>query len=111
MPYMPSGKHLIAGEWVAEANTFNSSPAHGPAHPFSIGTPELVNRACEAAEVAFASYGYNSRAERARFLRSIADEIDARGDAITEIGTQETGLPEARLQGERGRTTGKINFL
>lgn len=111
MPYTPSGKHLIAGEWVTEANTFASSPAHGPAHPFSIGTPELVNRACEAAEAAFESYGYTSRIERARFLRTIADEIDARGEAITEIGTQETGLPEARLQGERGRTTGQLRLF
>lgn len=28
-------------------------------------------------------------------------------DTITSIGTFETGLPEARLQGERGRTTGQ----
>lgn len=28
-------------------------------------------------------------------------------DTITAIGTFETGLPEARLQGERGRTTGQ----
>jgi NADP-dependent aldehyde dehydrogenase len=111
MPYTPSGKHLIAGEWIAESNTFHSTPAHGPAHPFSTGTPELVNRACEAAEAAFESYGFTSRAERARFLRSIADEIDARGDAITEIGTQETGLPEARLAGERGRTVGQLRLF
>ena len=111
MPYTPSGKHLIAGEWVTEANSFASSPAHGPSHTFSIGTPELVNRACSAAEAAFESYGYITRAERARFLRTIADEIDARGDAMTEIGTQETGLPEARLQGERGRTTEQLRLF
>jgi hypothetical protein len=46
-----------------------------------------------------------SPAERAAFLNRIADEIEARAE-ITEIGTQETGLPAARLEGERGRTTG-----
>lgn len=56
-------------------------------------------------------YGYTTRAERARFLRTIANEIDARGDAITEVGTQETGLPEARLQGERGRTIGQLRLF
>ncbi|WP_108887812.1 aldehyde dehydrogenase (NADP(+)), partial [Pseudoprimorskyibacter insulae] len=70
-----------------------------------------VNRACEAAEEAFWSYGYSTRAERAAFLNAIADEIEARGDAITQIGTQETGLPEARLQGERGRTTGQLRLF
>lgn len=64
-----------------------------------------------AAEYAFSSYGYSSRAERAIFLNRIADEIDARGDDITEIGYQETGLPEARLIGERGRTVGQLRMF
>ncbi len=111
MVFTPNGKHLIAGEWVDGAGTFASSPAHGPVHHFAVGTPELVNRSCEAAEDAFWSYGYSTRAERAAFLRAIADEIEARAEAITEIGTQETGLPAARLQGERGRTTGQLRLF
>ncbi len=109
--FTPHGKHLIAGEWVAGDATFSSEPAHGPAHDYSVGTPALVDRACEAAEEAFWSYGYSTREERAAFLNAIADEIDARGEAITEIGTQETGLPEARLQGERGRTVGQLRLF
>lgn len=111
MTFTPNGKHLVAGEWLDGNGTFTSSPAHGPAHDFAVGTVELVNRAAEAAEEAFLSYGYSSRAERAAFLRAIADEIEARADAITEIGTQETGLPVARLQGERGRTTGQLRLF
>lgn len=109
--FTPHGKHLIAGEWVASGQTFASEPAHGPAHEFSVGTVDLVNSACEAAEEAFWTYGYTSREERALFLEAIADEIEARAEAITEIGTQETGLPEARLQGERGRTTGQLRLF
>lgn len=111
MVFTPKGKHLVAGEWLDGAGTFASTPAHGPSHEYAIGTVELVNRACEAAEEAFWSYGYSSRAERAAFLRAIADEIEARAEAITEIGTQETGLPVARLQGERGRTTGQLRLF
>jgi NADP-dependent aldehyde dehydrogenase len=111
MTFTPHGKHLIAGEWVAGDATFDSSPAHGPVHAFSVGTVELVDDACQAAEDAFLSYGYSTREERAVFLNAIADEIDARGDAITEIGTQETGLPAARLQGERGRTVGQLRLF
>lgn len=111
MTFTPHGKHLIAGEWVAGDTTFDSSPAHGPVHAFSIGTVALVDQACQAAEDAFLSYGYSTREERAVFLNAIADEIDARGDAITEIGTQETGLPAARLQGERGRTVGQLRLF
>ncbi|UNK38045.1 aldehyde dehydrogenase (NADP(+)) [Shinella sp. H4-D48] len=111
MAFTPNGKHLVAGQWLDGNGTFTSSPAHGPSHQFAVGTVELVNRAAEAAEEAFLSYGYSSRATRAAFLRAIADEIEARADAITEIGTQETGLPVARLQGERGRTTGQLRLF
>jgi NADP-dependent aldehyde dehydrogenase len=111
MSFTPTGKHLINGEWVATEPTFDSSPAHGPAHTFSTGNADLVDQACRAAEEAFLTYGYSPRDKRAFFLDAIADEIESRGDAITEIGTQETGLPEARLQGERGRTSGQLRLF
>ncbi len=111
MTFTPHGKHLIGGDWIGTEETFLSSPAHGDAHGFSVGTPALVDAACRAAEDAFWSYGYLSRETRAAFLNAIADEIEARAEAITEIGTQETGLPEARLQGERGRTTGQLRLF
>ena len=109
--FTPHGKHLIAGEWVGGETTFTSEPAHGPAHEYSVGTPALVDAACTAAEEAFWTYGYTTREQRAAFLNAIADEIEARAEAITEIGTQETGLSEARLNGERGRTTGQLRLF
>jgi len=111
MSYNLKGKHLIAGQWVAGEQTFQSEPAHGPANTFPVGTPAMVDQAARAAEEAFWSYGYSTREERAKFLNRIADEIDARGAEITEIGTQETGLPEVRLNGERGRTVGQLRLF
>jgi NADP-dependent aldehyde dehydrogenase len=108
---MLTGKHLIFGQWVGGDTTFTNEPVSGTPDSFATGTPEMVNRAALAAEEAFWSYGYSTRAERATFLRSIADEIDARGDAITAMGCKETGLPEARLIGERGRTTGQLKLF
>jgi 2,5-dioxopentanoate dehydrogenase len=108
---MLTGKHLIAGDWVGNAQTFASSPAHGPSHDFSVGTPDHVDAACRAAEAAFPAFAAKTRAERAAFLNRIADEIDARGPQITEIGTQESGLPAARLEGERGRTCMQLRLF
>ncbi|HLQ19749.1 MAG TPA: aldehyde dehydrogenase family protein, partial [Tabrizicola sp.] len=108
---MLTGKHLIAGDWIGNDQTFTSSPAHGPSHQFSVGTPAHVAAACDAAEAAFPTYAAKTRAERAAFLNRIADEIEARGPEITEIGTQETGLPAARLEGERGRTTMQLRLF
>lgn len=108
---MLTGKHLIAGEWVDGPSSFENMPTFGDADSFFVGTPELVAKAAEAAEEAFWSYGYAPRAKRAEFLNAIADEIDARGEDITLMGTKETGLPEGRLQGERGRTVGQLRLF
>ena len=108
---MLNGKHLIAGSWIGGDNTFASQPAHGSAQNFAVGSVDLVGRACDSAEEAFCDYGYSSVETRAAFLNRIADEIDVLGDEITLIGSQETGLPEARLIGERGRTTSQLRLF
>ena len=109
--FHPHGKHLIAGEWVGGGETFANSPATGESDQFQSGTPAHVNQACEAAEDAFWSYAYSSRESRADFLDAIADEMEARAEIITEVGARESGLPTARLQGERGRTTGQLRLF
>ncbi|MCV9938293.1 aldehyde dehydrogenase (NADP(+)) [Boseaceae bacterium BT-24-1] len=106
-----TGRHLIAGEWTESETTFRSMPIDGGGRVFFAGTPELVDAAASAAEEAFWSYGYSAREERASFLEAIAEEIERRGAEITEIGAQETGLPTARLEGERGRTTGQLRLF
>ncbi|AEF56227.1 aldehyde dehydrogenase (NADP(+)) [Marinomonas posidonica] len=108
---MLTGQHFIAGKWVKSEDTFSSNPASGPSHSFYLARAADVETAVKAAEAAFELYGYSSRQDRAVFLNAIADEIEARGDSITEIGVQETGLPEARLQGERGRTVAQMRLF
>lgn len=108
---MLHGKHFIAGVWTAADTSFDNMPVEGRADSFAAGTPEHVNRAVAAAEDAFWSYSTTSRAQRAAFLRTIAYEIDARGDAITAMGVKETGLSETRLVGERGRTVGQLRLF
>lgn len=49
-----------------------------------------------------------SYAKRSEFLRSIAEEIEALGDALIAAANTETNLPEARLQGERTRTVNQL---
>ncbi|KSV78250.1 2,5-dioxovalerate dehydrogenase [Sinorhizobium sp. GL2] len=111
MSFIPHGRHFIAGARVATDAQFRSAPAHGSAHSFSVGTPALVEAACRAAEEASWTYCATSRKERAIFLEAIADEIEKRAEAITAIGSAETGLPEARLISERGRTIGQLRLF
>ena len=111
MTFKPHGQHLISGQWVAGKNTFKSSPTSGPSFEFSVAGVEEINAAVQAAEDAFWSYGYVTCEKRAAFLNTIADEIEVRAAVITQIGCVETGLPEARLNGERGRTTGQLRLF
>lgn len=109
---MLKGMHCIAGEWVdGDGITFQNEPVYGEPETFSMGTVGLIDRAARAAEEAFPSYSALSRTERAAFLRRIADEIDAIGDELTPMVQKETGLPEGRVIGERGRTVNQIRLF
>ncbi|SEN73192.1 NADP-dependent aldehyde dehydrogenase [Loktanella fryxellensis] len=106
-----TGHHLIDGDWVGGGVPFTSDPVTGdPVTVLSAGTAQ-VDAAMQAAEAAFAIYGWTSRTDRAAFLDAIADQIDARGDALTAHGSAETGLPAARLIGERGRTCMQLRLF
>ncbi len=108
---MTIGQHLIAGTWTGADDTFTNAPISGPPDAFAKGSPALVDAAATAAEAAFSAFAETTRGERAELLRDIASRIDARGEAITAIGTRETGLPAARLDGERGRTVGQLRLF
>ena len=98
-----TGRHLIDGNWIDADSTFTSSPLTGPSLTVAEGTAAHVD---QAADACFATLGPMSATRHAKLLRAIAVEIDRVADVITAHGTAETGLPEARLIGERGRTTG-----
>lgn len=108
---MLTGTSLVAGAPATGGMPFENTPVEGQAGRFLGADPATVAKACEAADAAFESFAATSRTERATFLRRIADEIEARGDALTAQGAKETGLPTARLEGERGRTTGQLRLF
>lgn len=74
-------------------------------------TEEEVARAIDLAAAAFPIYRQLSGQERGAFLRAIAEEIEAVAEEIAARGPLETGLPEARLRGETGRTTGQLRLF
>jgi len=80
-------------------------PAYGGANAADL------ERACALAHAAFDAYRETSLEARAKFLEAIADGILAIGDALIERAMQETGLPRARLEGERGRTMGQLKLF
>jgi len=88
-------------------------PATGAtlAPAFCSASSDDVERAARLAECAFDAYRSTTSGQRARFLEAIADGIEALGAQLIERAMQETGLPRARLEGERGRTTGQLRLF
>jgi alpha-ketoglutaric semialdehyde dehydrogenase len=78
---------------------------------FAFATPADVERACALAWAAFQEYRHGPIERRARFLESIAAELAGIGDMLIERAIAETGLPRARLEGERARTVGQLKLF
>lgn len=74
-------------------------------------SPAQVAEACALAEAAFEPYRHSAPAARAAFLEAIAEQILALGDELIERAMLESGLPRARLEGERGRTIGQLRLF
>jgi NADP-dependent aldehyde dehydrogenase len=110
-----TGQNFIGNEQSGNgAATFHAvNPATGvemsPA--FHEATPREIDEAILKAEAAFLVYSKKSGHERALFLETIADEIIALGDGLIKRCCEETGLTEARLIGERGRTTNQLKLF
>ncbi|MDM9592947.1 aldehyde dehydrogenase (NADP(+)) [Pseudomonas guariconensis] len=97
------GQRAIAG---TQAPVFAINPATNaqlePAYPG--GSREHVELACSLAWEAFDRYRDTSLEARAAFLERIAQNIEALGDTLVQRAVAESGLPQARIQGEIGRT-------
>lgn len=78
---------------------------------FAFAGPAEVERACDLAWEAFHTYRATGLEERARFLEAIGAKIMELGDALVERASAETGLPRARIEGERARTVGQLRLF
>jgi NADP-dependent aldehyde dehydrogenase len=109
------GSNVIGGVYAAPGDvTFNATdPSTGarlePA--FAEATSADVGAAVAQAEHAFRTYAQSPSEQRSKFLRAIADEIIALGAPLLERANAETGLPMARLEGERGRTVSQLRLF
>jgi NADP-dependent aldehyde dehydrogenase len=78
---------------------------------FTMATAKEFETALTLAEKAFSVYSGLPYVQRAEFLDAIADEIMELGDSLLERCSLESGLPIARISGERGRTCGQLRMF
>lgn len=111
---MITGATLLGSRDVTGPATFRAvDPAHGveiePA--FSDAGAAEVDAAARLAAEAFPVYRAVEPARRAALLDLVAAKIEGIGDELIERAMRETGLPAARLQGERARTAGQLRLF
>ncbi|MET9205412.1 MULTISPECIES: aldehyde dehydrogenase (NADP(+)) [Streptomyces] len=110
-----TGHSLLAGREVPGTGDAWYAVAAATGEPF--GPPHRdasTEQVAEAARLAAA----DSRAfralppeRRAAFLDACAEEIETLGEALLELAARESGLPPARLNGERERTCGQLRLF
>jgi len=112
---MITGKNIIGSRKSGKSNqTFSSVNAVSSETletNYSIATDEEIDEAIELAHTAFNLYRNFSGYHKAAFLDRIAVEIEALGESLIQQIMIETALPEARLTGERARTTGQLKLF
>ena len=112
---MITGKNYIGNHQSAKGTktykTFNPQLNIENAHVFVEATSEEINQAAALASEAFKTIRSISGEKKAEFLNAIADEILALDNDLIQTYCFESGLPEGRAKGERGRTIGQLRMF
>ena len=109
---MITGKNYIGNQLSAKGTitykTFNPQLNIENESLFTEASTDEINEAVALASEAYKEFSKISGVRKAAFLNAIADEILALDDVLISAYCSETGLPEGRAKGERGRTIGQL---
>lgn len=109
---MITGKNFIGNTLTSEGKktfrTFNPQTNTKNEVVFTEASENEIDMAVSLASKAFEVYAKISGLKKAAFLNAIADEILALDQQLIHMYCSETGLPEGRAIGERGRTIAQL---
>ncbi|MGK0253453.1 MAG: alpha-ketoglutaric semialdehyde dehydrogenase [Mariniflexile sp.] len=112
---MITGKNYIGNNQSTKGTkkykTFNPQLNLENGQVFTEATTEEIDEAVLLATEAYKIFRTTSGEKKAAFLNAIADEILALDDELIQTYCSETGLPEGRAKGERGRTIGQLRMF
>ncbi|MBE1515050.1 aldehyde dehydrogenase (NADP(+)) [Nesterenkonia halotolerans] len=110
-----TGRSIIAGESVTGAgrrvNGYNPATNEALEPEYSLIDEAQLATATSAAAEAFETFSQLDPETHAAFLEKVAENIEAAAEPLTERVMAETGLPQARVQGERGRTVNQLRLF
>jgi NADP-dependent aldehyde dehydrogenase len=79
--------------------------------PNQIQQPMHIDSIFHAAQAAFLAYKNRSGREKGHFLETLAEILESNRATIVPLAVRESNLPEGRINGELGRTTGQIRLF
>jgi 2,5-dioxopentanoate dehydrogenase len=100
-----------SGKGTEQFHSFNPATQHNNDYSFLNVTADEINQAVKKAAASFKDYRKKSGIEKAGFLTAIADGILNSGDELVMVCCNETGLPQARIEGERMRTVNQLKMF
>jgi NADP-dependent aldehyde dehydrogenase len=110
-----TGQMIIAGALVtgtgAEIRGFDPAAGTAVEPGYRYGDAGHVDAACAAAADAFPVYRATTSEQRAQFLEAVAANLEAIKAALVARAVTESGLPDGRIAGEVGRTTGQLRLF
>ncbi|GLR17780.1 aldehyde dehydrogenase (NADP(+)) [Portibacter lacus] len=104
------GKKISAlnDKTIQASNPKNQEQLEGEFH---VATTEEADEAIQKAKAVAREYANLPSSKKALFLRTIADNIEKLSSKLIDRVVAESGLPEGRVTGERGRTCGQLRFF
>ena len=110
----PDGSSLIgfgsSAPGGAEFLAFDPARGISLEPTFCSATGRDLERAVQLAAAAAPLWAKLSGAQRNKFLRTVADNLEKKSADLVARAQQETALPEARLKGEIARTAGQLRL-
>ena len=109
------GHNYIGGARSAAGSqtlrSYDASTGEPLPYAFSQATEAEVDAAAQAAARAYPAFRGLAASRRAEFLEAIAEQLEALDEQFVALVSRETALPTARIQGERGRTSGQMRLF
>lgn len=104
------GARSVRGE-AGEMYAVNPSTGLNLKPAFGVGSAAEVDAACLLADAAFDSFRNVHPEQRALLLERIAQNLMDAGETLVERVMAESGLPRARVEGERARTANQLRMF
>ncbi|NNG17634.1 MAG: aldehyde dehydrogenase (NADP(+)), partial [Gemmatimonadales bacterium] len=110
-----TGRQLIGASRSQEGGevftAVNPTAGEVLAPEFRDATRSEIDAAMQLASDAHPAFEMEGRERRAALLEGVAAAIEALGEPLLRRASDETALPLARLEGERGRTCGQLRLF